>query len=141
MAGRDLILPDFTNRNVANADRITSEFGGSRETTEVRKEGAKHLVAQQLQGAKTVAAVSLTTEVYRHALSSADQLKNDAYKRLEQGHRSTQHQADYEQVHGQLMTRYDQHVVGIVEVGVTAIAREVHRDVIVPKEPKKGWFK
>lgn len=141
MAGKDLALPDFTNRGVTRADMTLARFAGSRDIEDVFKEGAKHLAAQEMQAAKTTKGVELTNGVYEYTLKTTDGFKHTAYQRLEQSRRSPEEQEDYQGLHQQLMGQYNQHIRGIVAVGIETIAHEVRKDVIVPKPEKRGWFR
>lgn len=137
--GKELV-PAFTEHTLATVEHQVSRYASDQEVADIIKEGARQIAAEQMQAAKTKTAIALANEVYDHALATAEAFKKRAYKRLEE-ERSPDHQADYEALHDSLMARYNSHLLGIVEVGVTAMAREVHKDVIVPRPERRGWFR
>lgn len=137
----ELSLPGFTNRSLANAEDKIERFSSNRDVEDIYKEGVKHIAAEQIQAAKATAAVTLTTEVYDHALNTGDQFARKAYARIDEASHSEESQAASQALTNSLMARYNAHINGIVEVGVTGIARELHKEVILPKEEKRGWFR
>ena len=113
----------------------------SREVRDIYREGIKHLVAERIQALKIETANDLANDVYRHALREAEEFSRDAFTRLNQAGRDPEHQAYYHSLVSGLLARYENHLNGLVEVGVTNIATEAHKPVIVPKEERRGWFR
>jgi hypothetical protein len=138
---KDHDLPSFTNRSLVSGEHVLERFARDRNVTDIMREAAKHLAAEQMQAAKTVLAVDLTNSMYEHALTGAEALKSRAYELLEKDGRSADAQADYESLHHALMARYNGHINGIVEVGVTGVARELHREVLSPSPEQRGLFR
>ena len=134
-------LAVFGNRPLTTAQNKVERYSGHADVADIHKEAVKHIVAQQMQAAKTVSAVNLATQIYDQALKTADTFARQAFARAEAGERSDESHAYYHSLSNGLLTRYQAHLNGIVEVGVTGIAQEIYKEVIVQKPQKRGWFK
>jgi hypothetical protein len=125
---------------LTSAETSVATVPEGKQAEDVYQQGLTHLVAQRMQAAKTAHAVSLAQDLYAHAMNTSSELLQESDKLLKEA-RSPQVQTQYESLSTELTDQFARHVKGTLEVGMTAIAREVHKEVIVPKPEKKGWFK
>ena len=133
-------FPAFANPNFGVETQLAQY--SSDQFAEFLREGANHLLVQRIQAAKAVAALDLTTLMYGHILPVADGFKRRSYGCLAAAGRDEACQAAFEHLFDSLQALYDSHVLGIVEVGATAIARKLHRPIVLPPPPEKpGFFK
>ena len=131
--------PRFVDHALVRAGDEVEGYSGERDVSDIRKEGARHVVAQRVQMAKTLVALDLTAQIYDYALATADTTKRRMYRRLAAGGRGEECQIALEALFQSLMAQYDTHLRGIVEVGVTGVARMVHSDV-AGEPSRRGWF-
>jgi hypothetical protein len=136
---KDLMPYPYNNLALANAEHQLSRFSNDREIADLQKESFKHIVAEQMQAAKAIAAQGLLTNIYDHAHEEAAIFTSQVSRRLEAAQRSEPCRAAYESITSSLLSNYETHLVALGQIAAMNLAREVHREVIVPH--KRGWFR
>ena len=129
---------------LAAAKNNIERYAESREANEIYKEGVKSVIAERVHAAKVKIAIDLSQDLYSHAAQTADEFSREAFARLDAKTGNVERDDYFESIlHGQdgLLERFGNHLKGLLEVGMTNIALEVHKPVIVQKEEKKGWFR
>lgn len=127
---RDLVPRDPNQISLSN--------GNPKDLERIKREAAKQLAAEELRALKAARGNQLITELERQAILARHGLVDETW-------RSANASQD-EEVRERLRRDTDtllgdhlRHVRGINEVAAEGIAREVHKDVIPPDEPKKRF--
>ena len=113
---------------------------GKRLVLDIYREGAKHVTAAEVQWAKTILADELKNDIYKRVLEGVNDYRQKAFALMAEDSGNPDSDAWFENFSYELLERYKNHTNGITEVGITNIANEEHKPVIVDRE-ESGWWK
>ena len=139
----DLTIPGFGNLDLVNIQNAISRYSDREGAGDIIREGMRQIITTEIQNIKTIKAIELAGEIHRHAQSEALKYTNDVASRVQEVAHGEDHNGHYPPLANDLAVMHGDHIKGIVQVGLTNIARVVAEDVDVPKpreEKKRGWF-
>jgi hypothetical protein len=136
----ELSRPRYVDPAFQTALEKVEKYSGDRRAVAVAKEGARHVVAEQMQAAKTIAAIKLASEIHGHAFHTAVDFTLDVHATMRADGYDDESRNAIAAIGRSATAQFSQHVRAITDLGVMAVSREVPREVLVEEE-KRGWFR
>jgi hypothetical protein len=138
---RDLVLKP--SRNLA-VEQVNSDVARYRDDNVVRpilKETTRQVVALRGQIFKTLEAQRGVNQIYDHAHQLCDDFTRRVVERIHQEGRDPNTQAIFAAQSEQILTHHDRAMIAVSDLGTETIARELHRELYLPLQERRGWFR
>ena len=127
-----------TGFDLATSDGRMNQYEYTPDAEAIYREGKLHEVAQLVYQRKTIKAINLTERIAQEAVLSASKFSAETFDLVEHVCRTPSQQAYFEAAVQPILSMFPELIRGIAQVGVTNIAQEQARNVVV--KPPRKWF-